>query len=144
MIWRRAPESPQRYTACTRSCTSCSATHWPKDCLLNSWAAFLVPLVRCHLETHVLQYSEIDAVDYFHCLSTPHRPSRISRLSITFEIVLASFRPATPFLQYYTHLHFSQRYLYKENVSRKVRISKMLLYIPFRTHKRLLQSASVY
>jgi hypothetical protein len=154
MRWRRVPERPQRYTACMRSCTPCSTSQWPKECLLISWAGFLVPFGRlssrdsgvtipwnwcCRLLPLSVKLHSVHAVN-----TTPHKPSRISRLSVTFEILLASFRPVTPFLQYYTHPHFNQRDLCKEHVSRKVRISKTLLYIRFRTHKRLLQSASAY
>jgi len=70
MIWRRVPEWPQRYTACTLSYTPCSVTQRPKDCLLTSWAGFLVPHERYHLETQVLQYPETDDADYFPCQIT--------------------------------------------------------------------------
>jgi hypothetical protein len=96
-----------------------------------NWCCGLLPMSVKLLSVHAIN-------------TTLHRPSRISRLSVTFEILLASFRLVSPLLQYNTHLHFSQRDLCQEHVSRKVRISKMLLYIRFRTHKRLLQSASVY
>lgn len=96
-----------------------------------NWCCELLPLSVKLLSVHAIN-------------TTPYRPSRISRLSVTFEILLASIRLVSPLLQYNIHLHFSQRDLCQEHASRKVRISKMLLYIRLRTHNRLLQSASVY
>ena len=61
--------------------------------------------------------------------TTPHRPSRISRLYVTFEIFLASFRPVTPF---FTILHTptfqSARFMQRTRFTESQNLKDVTLY----------------
>jgi hypothetical protein len=95
-----------------------------------NWCCGLLPLSIKLLSAHAIN-------------TTPHRPSRISHLYVTFDILLASFRPVNSiFTILYTPTFQSARFMRGARFT-EVRISKMLLYIRFKTPKGLIQSASV-
>jgi hypothetical protein len=67
-----------------------------------NWWCGLLPLSNKLLSVHAIN-------------TTPHRPSRISHLSVTFEILLASFRPVNSIFYNITHTYISISEIYAKN-----------------------------